>query len=369
MDLADTIQENNQASNQNRAKAMIFLRHHLDEGLKMEYLTVKDPLVVLPQARYDWIHLRLQDFKSISEYKSSMFKIISQLKLCGENITDHDMLEKTFSTFPASSMLLQQQYREMEFKKYFELISHLFVAEQHNDLLMKNHESRPTIPFPEVNTANYHQSRCEKSRGPSRDHGRGRGRNFNHGDRLALNNNLQHQQCKKKDEKHDVVQKKNPDNKCYRCGGKGHWSRICRTPRHLVELYQASLKEVKNNAEVNFISEDTVEHMHLDVADFFENPEGKIDHLIGDESVLIIGHPGSIMMRRIIENSNGHPLKNLKILTNDEFSCAAYCQGKLITRPSPMKVNIESPQFLERIHGDICGPIHPSRGSFRYLWS
>ena len=64
------------------------------------------------------------------------------------------MLEKTFSTFPASSMLLQQQYREMGFKKYSELISHLFVAEQHNDLLMKNHESRPTgsMPFPEVNT-------------------------------------------------------------------------------------------------------------------------------------------------------------------------------------------------------------------------
>jgi len=147
MGLADTIQEKNQASNQNRAKVMILLHHHLDEGLKMEYLTVKDPLVlwnnlkdrsdhlklvVLPQARYDWIHLRLQDFKSISEYNSSMFKIISQLKLCGENITDHDMLEKTFSTFPASSMLLQQQYREMGFKKYSELISHL-VAEQHND--------------------------------------------------------------------------------------------------------------------------------------------------------------------------------------------------------------------------------------------
>ena len=65
-----------------------------------------------------------------------------------------------------------------------------------------------------------------------------------------------------------------------------------------------------------------------------------------------IGHPGSIMMRRIIENSNEHSFKNLKILTNDEFSCATCCQGKLITRPSPMKVNIESPQFLERIHGD-----------------
>ena len=165
-----------------------------------------------------------------------MFKIISQLKFCGENITDHDMLEKTFSTFCASCMLLQQQYREMGFKNYSELISHLLDAEQHNDLLMKNHESRPTgsMPFPEVNTANFHQSRREKGRGPSRDRGRGRGRDFNHGDRLALKNNLQHQQCKKKNEKHDAVQKKNSDNKCYRCGGKGHWSRTCRTPRHLV---------------------------------------------------------------------------------------------------------------------------------------
>ena len=83
------------------------------------------------------------------------------------------------------------------------------------------------------------------------------------------------------------MQKKNSDNKCYRCGAKGHWSRTCRTPRHLVELYQASLKEVKNNVEANFITEDTVEPMHLDVADFFENPKGKIDHLIGDGSVIM----------------------------------------------------------------------------------
>ena len=81
-----------------------------------------------------------------------------------------------------------------------------------------------------------------------------------------------------------------------------------------------------------------------------------------------IGHPGSITTRRIIENSNGHSLKNLKILTNNEFSCVACCQGKLITSPSPLKVNIENLQFLERIHGDICGPIHPSSGSFRCIF-
>ena len=34
MGLVDTSHETNQASNQNRAKELIFLRHHLDESLK-----------------------------------------------------------------------------------------------------------------------------------------------------------------------------------------------------------------------------------------------------------------------------------------------------------------------------------------------
>ena len=35
--------------------------------------------------------------------------------------------------------------------------------------------------------------------------------------------------------------------------------------------------------------------------------------------------------------------------------------------PSPVKIGIESPIFLERIHGDICGPIQPSSGPFKYF--
>ena len=41
--------------------------------------------------------------------------------------------------------------------------------------------------------------------------------------------------------------------------------------------------------------------------------------------------------------------------------------GKLIIRPSPNKVGPEVPTFLERIQGDICGPITPSCGPFRYF--
>ena len=66
-----------------------------------------------------------------------------------------------------------------------------------------------------------------------------------------------------------------------------------------------------------------------------------------------LGHPGVIMMHRIITNSHGHPLKDYKILTNNEYACSACSMRKLITRPSTTKVTNESPKFLERIHGDM----------------
>ncbi|KAJ0021585.1 hypothetical protein Pint_31612 [Pistacia integerrima] len=36
---------------------------------------------------------------------------------------------------------------------------------------------------------------------------------------------------------------------CYRCGGNDHWSCTYRMPKHLVKLYQASIKdkEIKTN--------------------------------------------------------------------------------------------------------------------------
>ena len=173
--LANTIKARNAASQQDKALALIFLRHHIHEGLRSEYLTVKEPdvlwnclkdrydhlkLVILPKAQNDWINLRLQDFKSVSEYNSALFKITSQLKLCDEGVTEEQLLEKTFTTFHASNVVLQQQYRERRFKKYSELISCLLVAEQNNELLLRNHESRPVgsvaVPEAHVTTSSTH---------------------------------------------------------------------------------------------------------------------------------------------------------------------------------------------------------------------
>ncbi|KAK4404374.1 hypothetical protein Sango_0806000 [Sesamum angolense] len=152
--LENNIKQGNKASNQDKAKAIIFLRRHLHEGLKIEYLMIKDPFVlwnnlkkrydhqktvILPKARYDWMHLRLQEFKT-------------------------------------------QQYREKGFTKYSELISCLLVAEQNNELLLKNHESRPTgsAPFPKVNVAtrNHYNHESYRGRGHNHSHGRGHERGY-----------------------------------------------------------------------------------------------------------------------------------------------------------------------------------------------
>ena len=53
--------------------------------------------------------------------------------------------------------------------------------------------------------------------------------------------------------------KKVYETECYRCGMKGHWSRTCRTTKHLVDLYQASMKEKDKQIEKkNLLTEKTL---------------------------------------------------------------------------------------------------------------
>ena len=84
------------------------------------------------------------------------------------------MLEKTFNTFHASNVFLQQQYRERGFTEYNQLIYVLLVGEQNNELVMKNHQSRPTgyAPFPEGNDASLEVNATSYG---GNNHKRGRG--------------------------------------------------------------------------------------------------------------------------------------------------------------------------------------------------
>jgi peptide/histidine transporter 3/4 len=80
-----------------------------------------------------------------------------------------------------------------------------------------------------------------------------------------------------------------------------------------------------------------------------------------------LGHPGIGMMRKITSNSVGHSLTNAKFPQSSDYTCTACATGKLILRPSSLKIKVEPLNFLERIQGDICGPINPLSGPFRYF--
>jgi hypothetical protein len=78
-----------------------------------------------------------------------------------------------------------------------------------------------------------------------------------------------------------------------------------------------------------------------------------------------LGHPGVGMIRKIIGNCTSHNLN--KFLKTSDFICIACAIGKLILRPSSLKIHNEPLKLLERIQCDICGPIQPISGPFRYF--
>ncbi|XP_074348796.1 uncharacterized protein LOC141687419 [Apium graveolens] len=179
-----------------------------------------------------------------------------------------------YSTFHANNMLLQQQYHELGFTKYSELISVLLLAEQNNELLLKNHQARPTgsTPFPELNavTNNEYIDNKTVGRGRGRGHGcrRARDHDFMHGRGRNQQNppNFKRKPYYQKrtinEEKFEgSTMAKRGESTCSRCGMKGHWRSTCRTSKHFVDLYQASLK----NAETNFTEQnDSLGIAHLE---------------------------------------------------------------------------------------------------------
>jgi 5-methylthioribose kinase len=54
-----------------------------------------------------------------------------------------------------------------------------------------------------------------------------------------------------------------------------------------------------------------------------------------------LGHPGIGMMRKIVGNSIGHKLNTSKFPKPSDFVCTACATGKLILRPSYLKIKVE----------------------------
>jgi hypothetical protein len=51
--------------------------------------------MILPEANHDWIHLRLQDYKSIGDYNHDVHKICTKLWFCEKETFDEDKIENS----------------------------------------------------------------------------------------------------------------------------------------------------------------------------------------------------------------------------------------------------------------------------------
>ena len=74
--------------------------------------------------------LHVMDFPDISSFNSELHRIVAQLRLCGEQITEPELITKTLSTFPIASAVLAQQYRNMRFRTHAKLMSFLLMAKK-----------------------------------------------------------------------------------------------------------------------------------------------------------------------------------------------------------------------------------------------
>jgi gag-polypeptide of LTR copia-type len=253
------------ATSAERAQALHFLRHHISSSLKNEYMTERDPLVLwkalnerfekvetvlLPRMKREWQNLRFQDYKTVEEYNAKLYGIVTRLKLCGMELTEAELIEKTLSTFHPKATYLSRQYKKEKYKKYIDLSNALQQDQGEDEELIQNHLSRPTgsLSTHEANAVSSSKKNEGKGKGPKKAPWKGG----------AKSKNFKKNRQGKSKKIPPGGEYGKQDQDCYRCGMRGHWSKICRTPKHLVEMYrqlkgQLQEKEKKEH-EAHFVS-------------------------------------------------------------------------------------------------------------------
>jgi hypothetical protein len=105
--------------------ALYIIRHHIYLDLKLEYVLEEEPSVlwtalqnryeqpkgvILPEANHDWIHLCLQDYKSVGDYNHAIHKICGKLRFSEKEPSNEDKIEKTLTTILSLDRVLKHQF-------------------------------------------------------------------------------------------------------------------------------------------------------------------------------------------------------------------------------------------------------------------
>jgi hypothetical protein len=120
--------------------ALYIIRHHIHPNLKSEYVLEEEPsvlwialqnryeqrkVVILFEGNHDWVHLHLQDYKSIGDYNHVIHKICTKLQFCEKEPSDKEKIGKTLMTMLTSDRVLKHQYHARNYQHYSELVQDL----------------------------------------------------------------------------------------------------------------------------------------------------------------------------------------------------------------------------------------------------
>jgi hypothetical protein len=142
---------------------------------------------------------------------------------------------------------------------------------------MRNHHQCPigTAPLPEVNYSPKGKDKTDGAK-PSKNVGK-----FKKGKKNKY---------KKNKSKDQSLEKGKKSFKCHRCGGTNHIAKKCKIPKHLIDLYQKSLKEARkakgsNEAHFNAASVEAITSgKHPDEA---AKPSLSTDDYINGENMIV----------------------------------------------------------------------------------
>ncbi|XP_024171395.1 uncharacterized protein LOC112177331 [Rosa chinensis] len=310
------------------AQAIILMRRHMDKALRLEYMSIKDARnlwvaleerfdniqdSLLPDLKIQWNNLRFSDFKSVAEYNSEALRLRAMLKFCEKPLTEEELIEKTLSTFPVAAIILSKQYRTEynvgRLTKFNELINILSVDEKHDNILVKNYNSRP-VGTKSVREANYNapkKGRKERyptnkghvypkkgndgrmgpynrpnkegnrnfgagTRGGKSTRGRGEynntmGRNtVGRGGRIIRRGSSSNNPPREYPQRAPQIKKVNHNDVCHRCGSIEHWFKQCQASTQLAASYK-EYREMREQ-EAHLAEEDDGEDVILTIKDF-----------------------------------------------------------------------------------------------------
>jgi hypothetical protein len=143
------------------ALATLEILQSLSPLLKRQYINATEPnhiwisvstrfgdlsKVLGPTIIAEWNTLRFSDFKSVALYTTALMTIVEKMTLCKMETlcTDDHKIQKTLTTFPIASASLAMQYSNMKFTKFTDLLTALYMGEQHQLLLEMNSNLRPS---------------------------------------------------------------------------------------------------------------------------------------------------------------------------------------------------------------------------------